>query len=1288
MKKHLAKLLQRPGIHRTRSSRLKQLRLESLEGRRLLAADLVDVPFPYQNDLIAEDVSGDYNVSALDALLVINAINANQSGELPEVEPGRKADGPLVDTSGDNFLSAIDAFKVINFLNGEGETTPTAVYSYQFVDSSGNPLSSNTVAVGDIFQLQTFIRDTRGFSARGINAAYLDIAFDNDASFDVAVGEIQTVKFFLDQLDLTNTGSSFTLSLDGQTTAPIALFTAGGNPRSDSAIATSMQDALAALSNVGEGNVTAIVDQIATSEDAENGVPRYNFEVRFGNALAGQNLPLLTLDDSNVGVVTDGMFDFSIAEVLAGDQSTPAAEAQAFVFADLYDFSRRSEVTENEFNDVGAASQQIPLPSPAENKLLFTVPLIARAPGVINFTPNEADNPPATDMVTGVTVIPTMMVDYGSAFSITVISDPTAPMAVNDSLSTAEDTPLTVNGNVTSNDTVTSPRTLSVQSVAALPSTVGTLSGLTYTPPQDFVGTDTFTYIAVDSTGLQSNVATVTVTVTAVNDAPTANNDSFSVDEDSTGNTLDVLANDSAGPGETTDTLTVTQVGSTSNGGTVAIGPGGASVTYTPPAGVIGTDTFTYTVTDGGGLTATATVTVDIEATVLPRGRTDTATTAENTPVTINVLSNDRVNLDSQATLVSVSDGSFGTVVINDNGTPADLTDDSVTYTPTDANFFGTDTFTYVMNDTSGLGVDSTGTVTVTVTNVNDAPELADDTATATEDTAATIAISTLLSNDSPGAGEGSGSQAPQTLTLTSVASASAGGAVAIVGTNVVYTPSADFNGTYLFTYTASDNGSPVLSSTATVTVTVNAVNDNPIAGGDSASTNEDNAVNISAATLLANDLPGPATATDEANQTLTVTGVSATSANGGTVSLSGTTVSYVPAANFNGSDTFTYTLSDGAGGTATGTVAVNVAAINDAPIAGTDTATAFTEIPLILQASELLANDSAGPANESAQTLSIVAVSATASTNGTVVLNGDGTVTYTPAAGFTGPASFEYTLQDSGPTGGANVNQATGTVNVTVESFVPTTISGTVFVDETGDGIVNEAERRLGAIEVVISGTSLGQSIEPQSVLTLSDGSYSFDNLGPGEYIISYVLPGFFIDGMDVPGALGDSDSVENQFTVRVAEPGGGDGSGYNFAVRGISGQYARIMDQLVSSYVIMNPSLAYNGAYFGIGSDNSLLWSAKLDGFDDAVFAEAVFDSTGTEILMTYVDSEQRVFTASLGRGEFIKIHDASGNSLIRVLGEASDFDWQQVNLATPPFNASKYLDSVDEVFAQEGW
>ncbi|GIW99400.1 MAG: hypothetical protein KatS3mg111_2733 [Pirellulaceae bacterium] len=1331
------RMISRSGMDHQPVQHPKRLAIESLEGRRLLSADGLAY---YHNSIYPADVNRDFNVTPLDALITINALNRGHGGQLVgQSSPSNHR--AMFDVNGDNYLSAIDALMVINLLNAEGEHAgqpDVAEFRYEFVDLNGQPIPNNQVVVGQQFQLVTYIRDVRGFQAQGISAAYLDIDFDNSAAFDVAAGEIQTLKFFIDTIDSSNTSSSFTLSLGGETSGPIGLFTSGGSPRSVGAVATAMQSALEAMSSIGAGNVEVIVDQTAMNEDRENNIfTRYNFEIRFKGALAGQDLPLLVPDSSNV-VTTNGQpLQITVAEVVEGDvpvrdlqlelqslegipvgDRTPEQEQRitelknllSFLgskiteFGDLYDFAREATLTVNAFDEIGAASQTLPFPDPSEFKLLFSIPMFARAPGVITFTPNPADDSPLHDMIA---IMPDAtdpldpfgrltpeQVIYGDPFSITVIQDPTSPVAINDTLTIAEDTSITLDGNVTVNDQVTAPRTLSIQSVTAVNVPVGsTLVGTTFTPPADFFGQAVLAYVAVDSTGLTSNEATVTINITPVNDAPVAIDDSFTVTENSTAsdldNRLEVLTNDNGGPNEGTDGIRVVSVGSTAQGGTVTITADGQAIIYVPPADFIGQDTFSYTIEDAGGLQATAIVTVTVEPGVLPRARTDVASGVEGQPIfNIDVLANDRVHPGAAATLLSVNDGTHGTVTIDDNGTPTDLTDDTVTYTPNDPDFFGSDQFTYVMNDTAQQGQDSVGTVLVTITNVNDPPELADDAASTDEDMALTIPIATLLSNDSPGAGEGPGSAAPQTLTLTSVNALTAGGgSVAIQGSNVVYTPAANFNGIFEFEYTATDNGDPPLSSTATVVITVNAVNDDPIANPDSLDAVEDTAAAFDVSLLLANDLAGPPD--EQGTQTLSVTGVSAVSSSGATVALTGTTISYTPPADYFGTDTFTYTLSDGAGGTATGTVTVQVAPINDAPVAGDDNLVAFVDRTRIITSAELLANDLPGPANESDQSLTIVSVTPGADIHGTVVLNADGTISYTPDPGYIGPASFQYTVEDSGPSGNGHQNSTVGTVHIEVKPFIPADISGTVWVDETNDGVIDAAERRLGGIIVTISGSALGEPIAPVSVMTLADGSYRFPEMPPGEYVVKMTPPPHFLDGLDVPGPLGDADLIANQFTIRIPEPGGGDASGYNFAVRGVDAFTANKLASIQAAILQRDPSAVNQGFYVAVGDNNSLLWTAMLDGFQHSMFTEAVLSSDGNSLVISYVNNNHDVFSAFLGRRDFMKTTDASGNTIVRVFGDMDDFEFQQIDLDNPPVSAHEnYLAAIDSIFDQEAW
>jgi DNA/RNA endonuclease G (NUC1) len=343
----------------------------------------------------------------------------------------------------------------------------------------------------------------------------------------------------------------------------------------------------------------------------------------------------------------------------------------------------------------------------------------------------------------------------------------------------------------------------------------GTLSGTngneTYTPAPDYNGSDTFTWNVSDGTRT-SNTATVTISVLEVNDAPSATADSKSTDEDTalTFAASDLASNDSAGPSnESSQTLTVTSVSSTADThGSVALNSG--NVTYTPAPNYSGAASFTYQVCDDGftaglsdSLCSTATVNVTVNSiNDGPSASNDSATTDEDTPVTIDVLANDSDAENDSLTITAVSAPSHGGAAIS-NG--------KVVYTP-DANYNGGDSFTYTITDGQ---LSATATVNVTVNAVNDAPSASGDAATTDEDTAVTIDV---LANDSD--------VDHDSLTITAVSAPSHGGA-AISNGKVVYTPNANYNGGDSFTYTITDGQ---LTATATVNVTVGSVNDAPTA--------------------------------------------------------------------------------------------------------------------------------------------------------------------------------------------------------------------------------------------------------------------------------------------------------------------------------------------------------------------------------------------------------------------------------------------------------------------------
>jgi hypothetical protein len=161
-----------------------------------------------------------------------------------------------------------------------------------------------------------------------------------------------------------------------------------------------------------------------------------------------------------------------------------------------------------------------------------------------------------------------------------------------------------------------------------------------------------------------------------------------------------------------------------------------------------------------------------------------------------------------------------------------------------------------------------------------------------------------------------------------------------------------------------------------------------PAAAADAAVTSEDQPVIIN---VIAND-------SDADGDALSVIGFGQGAHGAVTIGAGGTLI-YTPDANYNGSDSFSYTVSDGHGGTATGTVAVSVNAVNDAPVAASDSVTTLANIPITVS---VLANDSDVDGDQ----LQVVGV--TAAANGAVVINANGTITYTPNPGFTGADSVQ----------------------------------------------------------------------------------------------------------------------------------------------------------------------------------------------------------------------------------------------------------------------------------------
>ncbi len=275
-----------------------------------------------------------------------------------------------------------------------------------------------------------------------------------------------------------------------------------------------------------------------------------------------------------------------------------------------------------------------------------------------------------------------------------------------------------------------------------------------------------------------------------------------------------------------------------------------------------------------------------------PVGIADTATTDEDTPVTINVLANDFERDGEALTLVAVQGAQGGAAVVNHDST--------VLFTP-DANFNGVASFSYVLRDAAGL--ETITQVLITVVPVNDAPVAQDDFIIIDEDTLAQIGV---LANDSDVDGD--------TVSVDSVLQQPANGTVQINPNGTIsYTPLANFHGADSFTYRISDGKGGF--DEATVSIVVNSVNDAPVAVADSGTTTEDMAITL-AVTTNDSDIDG---------DTVAVSRIVTAPANGAVAINSAGQLVYTPKVDFSGTDSFVYEISDGNGGTRTASVTITV---------------------------------------------------------------------------------------------------------------------------------------------------------------------------------------------------------------------------------------------------------------------------------------------------------------------------------------------------------------------------
>ncbi len=442
---------------------------------------------------------------------------------------------------------------------------------------------------------------------------------------------------------------------------------------------------------------------------------------------------------------------------------------------------------------------------------------------------------------------------------------------------------------------------------------------------------DTFTYTVSDGNG-GTATATVAVTITGTNDGIVAVGDAIVATEETaasvSGNLLandtDVDVNDTRSVVSVTSSVTATAVATaggyqiTTNAGVIILLATDGSYTISAPdsldEGQTYSASFQYTVQDGGSAQSTTTVLVQVT------GDNDAPNA---TAVTLIASDENSTRIITEAELLTGASDPDASAVLeitdltltSGNGLLVDNGDGTWTYTP-DFNDSSEVTFDYTVSD--GV-LTATASAGLDLLPVDDAPVAADGVGTTDEDNATVIDVASLITEQDGDSIEVSASVAPEQ------------GTVSVDGTEITFTPAENFFGEATITYTVTDVTGAALSDEGTITVTVNPVDDAPIAEDTSTFDDEGTPIETDEDTPITGDVAGLITEVDGDSYTVTAT----VDPEQGTVSVSGTEVTFTPVENFNGEVIITYTVTDDtlAGLSDTGTITLTVNPVNDAPV-------------------------------------------------------------------------------------------------------------------------------------------------------------------------------------------------------------------------------------------------------------------------------------------------------------------------------------------------------------------
>ncbi|MFT3738012.1 MAG: Ig-like domain-containing protein [Breznakibacter sp.] len=646
--------------------------------------------------------------------------------------------------------------------------------------------------------------------------------------------------------------------------------------------------------------------------------------------------------------------------------------------------------------------------------------------------------------------------------SITVTSVNDVPVAMDDEYSAVAGGTLNVDAanGVLRNDTDAD----NVALVAVLVSTVsnGTLmfnadGSFRYTHNGSITYADSFTYRASDGDA-QSNLVTVNITITGVNNQPVANGDHYFVVEGGVLNIVSpgILNNDTDADG---DALTAILVSNTANG-VLMLNPDG-SFTYTHNGNETTFDSFAYQAYDGKLAGNVATVSISVTpVNDTPVAVADSYTVYEGGQLSVDssngLLANDTDAENDALTAILVDGPTHGTLVLAADG--------SFTYTH-DGSETTSDNFTYKVND--GIENGNTVIVSITVVPVNDSPVGEADEYDVAMGATLNVGVGEgVLANDADAEGN----------TLSSLLVSGPAHGILAFNSDGSFTYTHDGSATYVdtFTYRATDGSSQ--SDAVTVTINVTGVNNKPVASADAYSVGEGGTLGVDAPGVLGND-------TDADGDALSAVLVSPPSHGTLTLGPDGSFV-YVHDGSETLSDTFSYRAFDGKQNGNVMAVSISIEPRNDAPVANPDSYAVGEGGTLSVAPPGVLGNDS----DAEGDALSAVWVSGPG--YGTLALNADGSFTYIHDGSETTNDSFIYKVTD----GATESNAVTVAIVINPVNDVPVATAVTVNVNAnsnvSGNLMANVTDAENDALffyVTPVSGPSNGQ-------ITLGpDGSYTY---------------------------------------------------------------------------------------------------------------------------------------------------------------------------------------------------